>query len=121
MNTTHTGTLSATELMSIGYNTALTDTEKMEAVTQLEARKKQQAGETVQGVNPLMLSQAYGESTSRREEKQQAAELEAKMARLRELEAKQAAAHEEYARKQKYEEAMKRLKHLEDVEKAGLM
>ncbi|MDM5465454.1 hypothetical protein [Bacillus cereus] len=121
MNTTHTGTLSAHEMLSVAYNQGLTQSEKMEAVTQLEARKKQQAGEMVQGVNPLMLSQAYGESTSRREEKQQAAELEAKMARLRDLEAKQAAAHEEYARKQKHEEAMKRLKHLEDVEKAGLM
>ncbi|PFP95179.1 hypothetical protein COK06_16775 [Bacillus cereus] len=121
MNTTHTGTLSAHEMLSVAYNRGLTQSEKMEAVTQLEARKKQQAGEMVQGVNPLMLSQAYGESTSRREEKQRQMEFETKMKRLADLEAKAQAANEEHARKQKLEADMQRLAHLEQAEKAGLL
>ncbi|ANC10494.1 MULTISPECIES: hypothetical protein [Bacillus] len=121
MNTTHTGTLSAYEMLSVAYNRGLTQSEKMEAVTQLEARKKQQAGETVQGINPLMLSQAYGESTSRREEKEQAAELEAKMKRLADLEAKAQAAQEAHIQKQQQEARLERLAHLEQAEKAGLI
>lgn len=121
MNTTHTGTLSAYEMLSVAYNRGLTQSEKMEAVTQLEARKKQQAGETVQGINPLMLSQAYGESTSRREEKEQAAELKAKMKRLADLEAKAQAAQEAHIQKQQQEARLERLAHLEQAEKAGLI
>ncbi|MEH6933931.1 hypothetical protein [Bacillus sp. JJ783] len=113
--------LSAIELLSIGYNNGLTSAEKTVAVQQLEARKKQQAGETVQGVNPLMLSQAYGESTSRREEKQQAAELEAKMKRLADLEAKAQAANEAHIQKQQHEAKLERLAHLERAETAGLI
>lgn len=115
--------LSATELLSIGYNNRLTAEEKTEAVAQLTARKEQQAKERQMGLgNPfLKMCAAYDSSTSRREERQQKELLEAKMARLRELEAKQAAAHEEFARKQKLEADMKRLEHLEQAEKAGLM
>lgn len=115
--------LSATELLSIGYNSGLTAEEKTEAVVQLTARKEQQAKERQMGLgNPFLnMCEAYDSSTSRREARQQQELLEAKMTRLRELEAKQAAAHEEHARKQKLEEDLQRLKHLEDVEKAGLM
>ncbi|MGD2278430.1 hypothetical protein [Bacillus wiedmannii] len=115
--------LSAHELMSIGYNTSLTDTEKMEAVNQLEELKKNQAEAKEHGFgNPfLKLSNAYNESTSRREERQQQELFEAKMKRLEELEAKAQKAREEHESKQKLEADMARLKHLEDVEKAGLM
>jgi len=115
--------LSAIELLSIGYNKGLTDVEKTTAVQQLEARKKQQAEETtISFGNPFLdMVDAYKGGMSRREERQQQELLEAKMKRLADLEAKQAAAHEEYARKQKHEEAMKRLEHLEQAEKAGLM
>lgn len=115
--------LSAIELLSIGYNNGLTSEEKTVAVQQLEARKQQQADERLQGFeNPfLKMSRGYGESTSRREEKQQQVVLETKMKRLAELEAKQAAAQEEYARQQKLEADMHRLAHLESAEKAGLI
>ncbi|AJQ61864.1 hypothetical protein CON48_22665 [Bacillus thuringiensis] len=115
--------LSAIELLSIGYNKGLTDEEKITAVQQLEARKKQQAEEAALSFgNPFLnMRQAYGDSTSRREERQQQDLLEAKMKRLAELELKQAAAQEEYERKQQQEAKLERLSHLEQAEKAGLI
>lgn len=115
--------LSAIELLSIGYNKGLTDAEKTTAVQQLEARKQQQAEEKLQGFeNPfLKMSRAYGESTSRREERQQQDLLEARMKRLAELEAKAQKANEEHERKQKLEADMQRLTHLEQAESVGLI
>ncbi|ARZ65160.1 MULTISPECIES: hypothetical protein [Bacillus cereus group] len=115
--------LSAIELLSIGYNKGLTDAEKTVAVQQLEARKKQESEEKLQGFeNPfLKMSRAYGESTSRREERHQQEVFEAKMKRLAELEAKAQKANEEHAAKQKLESDMKRLAHLEQAESVGLI
>ncbi|GAB6463333.1 MULTISPECIES: hypothetical protein [Bacillus] len=115
--------LSAIELLSIGYNNGLTSEEKTVAVQQLEARKQQQSKEAGQGVvNPFLnLCQAYGDSTSRREARQQQELLEAKLTRLAELEAKAQAANEAHARQQKAEADMQRLAHLESAEKAGLI
>ncbi|AOY18406.1 hypothetical protein BGI23_24940 [Bacillus sp. ABP14] len=115
--------LSAIELLSIGYNKGLTSEEKSVAVEQLEARKQQQSKEAVQGVvNPFLnLCQAYGDSTSRREERQQQELLEAKLTRLAELEAKAKAAQEEHERKQQHEEKLERLAHLEQAESVGLI
>ncbi|QWH20948.1 hypothetical protein EXW62_28725 (plasmid) [Bacillus mycoides] len=120
MNSTR---LSAIELLSIGYNKGLSSEEKSVAVQQLEARKQQQSNEAGQGVvNPFLnLCQAYGDSTSRREAKQQQELLEAKMKRLAELEEKRVAAQEQYERQQKLEADMNRLAHLESAEKAGLI
>ncbi|PEM08038.1 hypothetical protein [Bacillus wiedmannii] len=115
--------LSAIELLSIGYNKGLSETEKITAVNQLEELKKNQAEAKEHGFgNPfLKLNNAYNESTSRREERQQQELFEVKMKRLAELEAKAQKAREEHESKQKLEADMARLKHLEDVEKAGLM
>lgn len=115
--------LSAIELLTIGYNNGLTSEEKTMAAQQLEARKQQQAEAKLQGFeNPFLnLSRAYGESTSRRDEKQKQEVLETKMKRLAELEAKAQAANEAHARQQKAEADMKRLEHLEQAEKAGLL
>ncbi|MCU4765572.1 hypothetical protein OCF08_26690 [Bacillus cereus] len=115
--------LSATELLSIGYNSGLTAEEKTEAVTQLTARKEQQAKERQMGLgNPfLKMCAAYDSSTSRREERQQQELLEAKMKRLADLEAKAEKAREEHAAKQKLEANMQRLAHLEQADKAGLI
>lgn len=115
--------LSATELLSIGYNNGLTAEEKTEAVVQLTARKEQQAKERQLGLgNPfLKMCAAYDSSTSRREARQQQDVLEARMKRLVELEAKAQAANEEHARKQKLEADMQRLAHLEQAESVGLI
>lgn len=115
--------LSAIELLSIGYNKGLTDTEKTMAVQQLEARKQQQAEEAALSFgNPFLnMRQAYSDSTSRREERQQQDLLEAKMKRLAELEAKAQKANEEHMQKQKLEADMQRLAHLEQAESVGLI
>lgn len=115
--------LSAIELLSIGYNKGLSETEKTTAVQQLEARKKQQAEETtISFGNPFLdMVDAYKGGMSRREERQQQELLEAKMQRLAELEAKAEKAREEHEHKQKLEADMARLKHLEQAEKAGLI
>ncbi|PFQ13873.1 hypothetical protein COE58_06685 [Bacillus cereus] len=115
--------LSATELLSIGYNNGLTPEEKTEAVVQLTARKEQQAKERQMGLgNPfLKMCAAYDSSTSRREARQQQELLEARMKRLAELEAKAQKANEEHAAKQKLEADMKRLEHLEQAESVGLI
>ncbi|HFK1442260.1 TPA: hypothetical protein ACGXMF_005787 [Bacillus cereus] len=115
--------LSAIELLSIGYQKGITDAEKTMAVQQLTERKQQQAEEKQQGFgNPfLKLSNAYNESTSRREERRQQGVLEERMKRLEELEAKAQKANEEHAAKQKLEADMQRLAHLERAETAGLI
>ncbi|PEN47077.1 hypothetical protein CN630_12960 [Bacillus wiedmannii] len=115
--------LSAIELLAVGYNNGLTEAEKTMEVQQLEVRKQQQAEEKQQGFgNPfLKLSQAYGESTSRREERQQQALHEERMKRLAELEAKAQAAQEAHIQKQQQEARLERLAHLEQAEKAGLI
>ncbi|EJS74967.1 hypothetical protein CON38_02345 [Bacillus cereus] len=115
--------LSAIELLSIGYNNGLTSEEKTVAVQQLEARKQQQSKEAGQCVvNPFLnLCQAYGDSTSRREARQQQDLFEVKMKRLAELEAKQQKANEEHERQQKLETDMQRLAHLEQAESVGLI
>ncbi|CDN38724.1 hypothetical protein [Bacillus thuringiensis] len=115
--------LSAIKLLSIGYNKGLTDAEKTTAVQQLEARKKQQAEEAALSFgNPFLnMCQAYSDSTSRREERQQQDLLEAKMKRLAELEAKAQKANEEHMQKQKLEADMQRLAHLEQAESVGLI
>ena len=115
--------LSAIELLSIGYNKGLTDAEKTVAVQQLEARKQQQEEAKLQGFdNPfLKMSRAYGESTSRREERHQQEVFEARMQRLAELETKAQKAREEHEHKQKIEADLQRLAHLEQAEKAGLI
>ncbi len=115
--------LSAIELLSIGYQKGLTAEEKTVAVQQLEERKKQQAGETtISFGNPFLnLVDAYKDGMSRREERQQQELLEAKMNRLAELEAKAEKANEEYKQKQKLEANMQRLAELEKAESVGLI
>lgn len=120
MNSTR---LSAIELLSIGYNKGLSSEEKSVAVQQLEARKQQQSKEAGHGVvNPFLnLCQAYGDSTSRREARQQQDLLDTKMKRLADLEAKVQAANEEHERKQQHEAKLERLAHLEQAESVGLI
>lgn len=115
--------LSAQEKLMIGYNNSLTAGEKLEAVQQLEARKKAQEAEYTPEVGNMFmtLQSAYGESKNRREERAEQERLNAKMERLAELEAKSAAANQEFVRKQKLEADMQRLQHLEQADKAGLL